>query len=39
MNVAVAQYQSVALNRDVKQHQLCAGDMAYLDEGDSRRSG
>ena len=30
MIVAVAQFQRVALNRDVKEYQLCAGDVAYL---------
>ena len=28
--MAVSQYQRVALNREVKEHRLCAGDVAYL---------
>ena len=26
----VSRYQRVALRRDVKEHQLCAGDVAYV---------
>lgn len=28
--MAVAQFQGVALTRDVAEHQLCAGDVAYV---------